>query len=764
MITSETHLDNLIAFTSRLDFSERKALITLARSQSIPDVQHSPILFSKVRPILNKLVAFPPYHSLADQLVPEAETIIHLLHSSYTVGLLIVYALGVELSDEQVFHGKNESFSKELCATQTVRKESSWNWKAILNPDYHRDEVIHPLFPYLSPLQRTISKRLPALRNSYRRRILLPHYSRRGVSGESSTWLLNRTRDYRINKVNGSFRTFHRNLDRSNVTSKDIVHNYIRTGDWALGRVELKQRWYPSGLLPRTYFAWGGCAIAVSSYLRGFFNDLGDSFAPTDRHNRVQPDWLSSDRLSHGGFLFYDLISFTSWFHEHTPFLRAVADQFRNLPVYLVGENLTLSEHDLGSLIDGYTDWVNEFPEFVISRNINGYSFDNESFIHQCAGFLGVPGNLVTCTIPHGLAMAALHDNEHELQVPGDDVGAAFTTPSNMKDHMTCASSLGSLQFDKVFHTPGLCIYLKRLVLELGKSITLAPMLIYPLLPYLVNPQSRTFKSNRFRLPDRKRILSRAAAVMVSFHRDLWRQSRGDLDADTASIILLFLCRVHDNVGLPQASIFQGRVYGVDDPDETIHYSDISVKFPVDDSNILYLNPDLYFASRFITRMTIRGLEGVEVSEDISSLAAGDRVVVRNSKGWRFLEDMGYINILGIPGDKIELVGEAARDAFLFASEPPLREVEVISDLERHQLIAVGLCKESESFEFSSNTVYSSRYSDPSLQSWRYRRFVDLDDPKSAGFYGRSMDWVHDGLASHRSSLSPEPQDIDLDY
>jgi len=92
MITSETHLDNLIAFTSRLDFSERKALITLARSQSIPDVQHSPILFSKVRPILNKLVAFPPYHSLADQLVPEAETIIHLLHSSYTVGLLIVYA------------------------------------------------------------------------------------------------------------------------------------------------------------------------------------------------------------------------------------------------------------------------------------------------------------------------------------------------------------------------------------------------------------------------------------------------------------------------------------------------------------------------------------------------------------------------------------------------------------------------------------------------------------------------------------------------
>jgi hypothetical protein len=526
----------------------------------------------------------------------------------------------------------------------------------------------------------------------------------------------------------------------------------------------MKQRWYPSGLLPRTYFAWGGTAIAVASYLRNFFNDLGDIYAPTHRKNRVQPDWLRSQTLGHGGFLFYDLTSFTSWFHEHTPFLRALADRFRNTPVFLVGDDLTLSEHDLGSLIDAYTDWVNDFPEFIVNGKILGMEFDNETFRHLCAGFLGVPGNLITCTIPHGLALGSLHANESELQVPGDDVGGAYTTVENKKDHMVCASTLGVLQFEKVFSTPELCLYLKRLVLDLGNHIDLAPMLIYPLLPYLVNPQSRTYQSNRFRLPDRSKVLSRAASVLVSFHRDLWRHTHGTIDSESADIILLFLRRIHDQVGLPRGSIFQGRVYGVDDPDDTIHYSDISVKFPVDDDDILYKNPDLYFASRFITRMTIRGMQDVEVTEGYRELQSGDRIIVRNSKGWRFLEDMGYVRILGIPGEKIELVGEAARDAFLFAAEPPLREVEVISDLESHQLLAVGVLKDPESVEFHSPSVYKSRSVDPSLQSWRYRRYVDLDDPRSAGFYGRSRDWVNDGLANLRSSLSPEPQDIDLDY
>lgn len=52
---------------------------------------------------------------------------------------------------------------------------------------------------------------------------------------------------------------------------------------------------------------------------------------------------------------------------------------------------------------------------------------------------------------------------------------------------------------------------------------------------------------------------------------------------------------------------------------------------------------------------------------------------------------------------------------------------------------------------------------DINMQSWRYRKYVDLDDVGSAGLYEKSREWVNDGLANLRSSLSPEPEPF-LDY
>lgn len=756
-------LELLAEFCRNLTFSERKALITLARSQSIPDPDTSPVLFSKVVPILHRLVTFPPYTSVANQLSELGRVVIQLLSSSLTCGLLIVYSLGVELSEAAVKDGKVESFSKELLATQTYRSPGRWNWPAILQPDMHRNEVIHPMFPRLSRLQRLFSKALPNVKRRYEGRIILPHYTGRGISSETSRMLLERVSTGRVHKCHGNPRTFHRNLDRLNVTSRDVVHHYVRSGQWVYGKVEMKQRWYPHGLLPRTYFAWGGCDIAVSGYLRNFFNDLGDAFPPTHRHNRVQPDWLS-DPSSSGGFLFYDLTSFTSWFHEQVPFLNSLEEYFSGVTVYLIGEDLSLTQHDLGSLIGGYVDWCNNFSEFVISGNIGLEGFSSEIFRHWCSGFLGIPGNLITCTIPHGLAIASQFENEHQLQVPGDDVGASYRDEDHRQDTMLCASTLGVLQFDKVFSTPGLSVYLKRLVLDLGGRISLAPMLIYPLLPYLIDPTSRTpYRSNRFRLPDRKKLRSRACSVLVSFHRDLWKITKGDIDTESAEIIILFLRHVHDMVGLPYGSIFQGRLYGGDD-DSSDQYPGISVKFPVDESAILHCNPDLEFAGKFVTRMSIRLTNEVVVSDISEGLQQGERIIVNRNRSWTFLEDMGYVKIIGIPGELVELVGEAARDAYLFSAEPSLREVAILSDLDTQQLVAAGVLELDGSGYFSSPNDDSIPRFDMNTRSWRYRKYVDLDDPKSAGFYGRSHDWIQEGVSIGRSSLSPEPMEYDLDY
>lgn len=764
-MTSGDELDQLSAFVSSLNFSERKALVTLARSQTIANPTQSPILYDKTRAILDKLVAYPPFtNTQHDVLLPGAAILLRLLSSPWTTGILIVFALGVSLSPSEIDLGKTTAFNKELCATQTIRRPSSWNWDAIFSPDRHRGEVIHPLFPSLSPLQRRFSDGLPRLQSSYRNKIIRPHYTSRGVSSETSTILLNRISKTR--RTLKDARNYHRALDKRNVTSRDVVHEYIRSGSWTPGRTEMKQRWYPSGLLPRTYFAWSGRDIAVAAYLREFFNDLADSFDPTHRHNRVQPDWLRSDDPHHQGFVFYDLTSFTSWFHEHEPFLRAAARRFRNTPVFLVGFELELSYHDLGSLIDGYTDTVNSFSEFYTS-GCSVSDLSESEFRHLCAGFLGVPGNLASCTVAHVLSLASLFSNPRELQGPGDDVGASYKSPDNMRDILTCALTLGSLQFDKVFHTPQTCLYLKRLVVDLGNQVAAAPMLVYPLLPYLINPSDIGGKTERspYRLPDADRLLPRAAAVIVAFLRDLWRYTRGELDDSTAALIRLFMDRIHQQVGLPRGAIFQGRVYGMEE-EEDRHFTGISVKFSVEDDDYVYRNPDLYFANKYVTQMVIRDTSEVELTPAFERLEEGESIVVRNSKGWRFLEDMGYVRLArGVPGRKIHLVGAAARDAFLFASEPPLKRVEVLMPLETRHLVAAGVVRDVASFSYEGRSeVYEYQPLDPNLQSWRYRRYVDLDDPKSAGFYGRSRTWVNDGLSNSRMSLSPEPELDSLDY
>jgi hypothetical protein len=216
-------------------------------------------------------------------------------------------------------------------------------------------------------------------------------------------------------------------------------------------------------------------------------------------------------------------------------------------------------------------------------------------------------------------------------------------------------------------------------------------------------------------------------------------------------------------VGLPHESIFQGRVYAGDD-DEHESYHGISVKFPVDDDLFIHKNPDIEFAGKFITRMSIRMTNEVSITDIRGGLQAGEHVIVRRSKVWSFLEDMGYVEVIGIPGELVELVGSSARDAFLFSVEPPLREVVVLSDLDAQQLAAVGCLETDGSGFYSSPEKDIASHFDVNTRSWRYRKYVDLDDPKSAGFYGRSRDWVNEGVSNCRSSLSPEPAGLELDY
>jgi hypothetical protein len=736
---SDTRLRELSQMCSSLSLVERKALITLARSQSIPSATESPILFSKVSCVLNKLCLHPPFTDLYNTPFSIAgNAVLELLLSPVLTGLIIVFALGSPFSDDEMSTSFRNSFHKELLATQTRRACGEWNWDVLFGLTPMKSNMVHPLYPIMSPLQFKFQGPLNNFRLRLQDRIILPHYSRRGVSRETAESLLNRIDKRARYGIHGPRSTYHHSLDRRNITSLDVVHHYIRTGNWIHGRTQLRQAWTPNILVPRSYFAWGGTAIAASTYLRNFFNDLADCFPPTHRKNRVQRNWLYDPDVPPGGFFFYDLTSFTSWFHEQVPFLTSCAKAFSGTYVYLVGEDLSLTYHNVEALILGYIDHCNDFPPFVLSEKLGTYGPDSEfvSLRHLCAGFLGVPGNLATCTLAHGLAIASRFDNIHQLQVPGDDVGGSYSDALDRFDKMRCAQTLGRLQMDKVYHFPEVAVYLKRLAVDNGSSVDLADMLIYPLLPYLINEQlDRNSIRTPYRLPDADQIIRRACSVIVTFMRDLWKLTHGDITDSEGSLILSFLQGIHDRLQIPYGAVWQSRFYCDEGSKKHDHLKGVTIKFPVIDISDLRCNPDIRFADRYVEVMHIRDIQGQVISKTTEDLREGETLVVKKTRGWSFLEDMGYIKIRGIPGEVVTLIGPDAKTAFLHTHKPDLIEVEALGELRIAQMVAAGVVEiDSSSFHSHGVIVGKATKDVRVLQSWRYNRYVDLDDPLPARY------------------------------
>jgi hypothetical protein len=142
-------------------------------------------------------------------------------------------------------------------------------------------------------------------------------------------------------------------------------------------------------------------------------------------------------------------------------------------------------------------------------------------------------------------------------------------------------------------------------------------------------------------------------------------------------------------------------------------------------------NPDLRFADRYVEIMHIRSTEGIVITEELDGLAEGQSIVVPKRRGWTFLEDMGYVRLKGIPGEVITLVGPDAKTAFLHAHEPNLREVEALCDLSLAQLMSVGVVDDlsDQSLPGKAKVVGSVDRDFRAEQSWRYNRYVDLDNP-----------------------------------
>lgn len=427
-------------------------------------------------------------------------------------GLVIECLISARLSTADIATMRRESWAKEISVMEGTRRASELNYRCWLEPNYS-EESIHPELDANPEMNRYIHGKLVEWRTwTSRIKRFFPRFNRKTISASAQ-------RDFQESFPFIDIATFVTNDDKFPGFSQAHVEKaFIQLNYLTLGVCEMRQRIQRSGLSPRTYYACGGKEYIASRYLPSIFNKLVDILPCSEHRMRLNPSRLELDDEEDFA-LIYDLWAFTSNFHEHVPFLRALARFCRGVTITTFDGNLGYMSEDLGSMIDHYCDVTTDFPEYSRER----YDRRTDSWIYRChqhvAGFLGVFGNLAVCTFVHAATVLTVIGSPQKLYTAGDDGGAVVKShlmfdsqrkePNNSfyDDSMVlfrAISLLGVVAWSKVFFTyeEG-SVALKRPIHQLGKRILTTSMVIWPSYP-LIDAALRWNTYNDPRYPEIK--------------------------------------------------------------------------------------------------------------------------------------------------------------------------------------------------------------------------------------------------------------------
>jgi len=224
----------------------------------------------------------------------------------------------------------------------------------------------------------------------------------------------------------------------------------------------------------------------------------------------------------------YDYSSFTSSLHEIRNFTKRLADFYRAVRVKVFDTRMGIQTLSLGDIIDEYNTECNISPEFDASEIFQV----EELILNHNTGMLGVPGNISSCTLLHGIHLAVIVRSLQACKVVGDDAIGDFLEDSyrNMSriGLFHALENLGMLAIAKMeFWIPqedpedGLSLgwhYVKRPITRIGDRMHFGHMLNFPSLP-----NALLFKDD-FHVPINPSLHQRTkthAGQCFSFHRAL---------------------------------------------------------------------------------------------------------------------------------------------------------------------------------------------------------------------------------------------------
>jgi len=279
-----------------------------------------------------------------------------------------------------------EDREKELIAALSEYHPISFNWDALFTG------IPIPIaqdYPY-SDVHSTIYYSLLNTKSKIQDRIYYPLFSNKTIGRESRSILGSMK-----NNVEDIL------LDES-TQALEIL--YSRSEVKISGTTEMRTSFSLNDLRPRSYYARGPTVYYPSRYIQPIFNILVDMFPVTNRRARFI---LSQLEVSSSESLFiYDYSSFTSTLFEIRNFTEALSRYFTGTTITIIDSFHGPTLVDLGEMLHDFNLECNVFPEFTVP-DFKSSDLPSSSNFHRC-GMLGVPGNISSCTLLHGMHLAIL--------------------------------------------------------------------------------------------------------------------------------------------------------------------------------------------------------------------------------------------------------------------------------------------------------------------------------------------------------------------
>jgi hypothetical protein len=196
-------------------------------------------------------------------------------------------------------------------------------------------------------------------------------------------------------------------------------------------------------------------------------------------------------------------------------------------------------EADLGSILSEYNQ-LNTEPSYSSGKLIG----KDLQLVHHVAGFLGVYGNLASCTFLHGAIMSQIVDSFSQLGVAGDD---GLIDSSDDYTTFFVIRLLGLAEESKGYTTedPGWQIYLKRPIRQSLNRVFAESFALYSMIEHLFEEDDKRFFTAPRSHMERKASL---ASSIVVYLRSLSRLTLSVMEKES---VHAFLLGIYRHAGFP---------------------------------------------------------------------------------------------------------------------------------------------------------------------------------------------------------------------